>query len=336
MILSIRKMSELASAMEISKYPNSPLIKSADDKIVLVAFDGRKEYILGYVTKSDVSTTELVYSQFFSGSYGHSLNDLYNNVQDPDDVGSTQSKKNRTVLVGNSTFISSVFHDGTNSRYGFKDGAFWKESDYTGIESSPEAPVSPILTDESNFLSLNNGNKIYQSSSGSLEEHNAMRINIGIGDTDIHSYGDWTPNTLRSETPVERLERSISEGTYASGSRVGFPDPSTFHVFNFVDNTSFFMGNNIIEIEKANSDNSVYAKTVYDADGVLIEVDTAGVVVLKVGTTTLTVNDGTVNIEGDMTFTGNLIVTGSLDVGGGKVIVNSAGKLITTGGNELA
>jgi len=132
--------------------------------------------------------------------------------------------------------------------------------------------------------------------------------------------------------------------TYASGARsgTGFGLPNSYHIYNFVDNSSFFMGNSIIEIEKSNNDNTVFAKTVYDADGVLVEVDSAGVVMLKVNATTLTVDDGNVLITGSMTFTGDLTVTGKLtveteaDFVSGKVVVDAAGKLSTTGGSDLA
>lgn len=355
MSITVKKMSDLASAMEITKYPNSPLIKSLDNKSVLVLFDNYKEYILGYVTKADVSNIEMVYSQFFSDSYGHSLNDLYNNAQNPNSIASTMSKKKRTVLVGNSNFIGAIFHDGdaTNNKYGFNDNQFWKDQDYD-LLSTPLAPVAPVLIDEANFLSLNNGNKIYHSSSGSLKEFNAVRINIGVGGTDIHSFGTWTPSTLSVETPIERLERSITENdaSYASGARLGFPDPSTYHIYNFVDNSSFFMGAGIIELEKANADNSVYAKTVYDANGITVNVDSGSKVTLSVDgspPTTVIIEDGVVTITTpSMSYDGNVVITGTLqvdgkttlkadlDVGASAQVKVTSGKLITTGMADLA
>jgi hypothetical protein len=346
-------MDKLASAMEITKYPNSPLIKSESNKRVLVASDGEIEYILGYVTKGDSTSSILVYSQFFSGSFGQELNDLYNNVQNVDDLSSTLSKKKRVLLVGQNKFIGSAFHDGNedSNRYGFGNKNFWKNPNYLRIASNPEAPVAPLITDEANFISMEGGNKVYQSSSGSLEEFNAMRINIGLSGTDIHSYGDWTPSTLRVETPVERLVRSISENdaSYASGARTGFPDASTFHIYNFVDNSSFFMGKSIIEIEKSNANNTVFAKTVYDADGVLIEVDSGSRVNLTVNTASFVIDQNnvhitgaTLNYHGDLYVDGDLIVSGSstlitdVDMVGGNVIVNTSGKLLTIGGSDLA
>ncbi len=359
MNISIKNTNNLASAMEITKYPNSPLIKSEDGRSVLVYYDGTNEFILGYITKGDVSNPNLVYRQYFSGSFGHSLNDLYNNVQDVDSVGSTMSKKKRTVLVGDSNFIGVVFHDTTSTQYGFNDGEFWKDKDYGRIPTDPLAPVAPLLSDESNFISLDGGNKIYHSSSGALEEFNAVRINVGVGGTDIHSFGDWTPSTLRVETPIERSIRSMAGITYASGSRSGsagaFPEASTYHIFNYADNSSFFMGKNIIEIEKSNNDNTVFAKTVYDENGVLIEVDSAAVVRLKVNTAELIIDEGNItivganlNYHGNLYVSGNIIVSGTanligkatldteLDVGSGKVIVDGTGKFLTTGGSDLA
>lgn len=338
----------LASAMEITKYPNSPLVKGRGSKSVLVVSDGSNEYILGYISKGDTSNSVIVYSQFFSGSYGHLFNDTYNNVQDANDLSSTKSKKNRTVLVGDSKFIGLAFHDGVDgSKYGFKNKKWHISKDYGSDDM--EAPVAPNKNDEHHFISLDNGNKFYQSASGSLQEGNAIRINIGVGATDIHSYGTWDKSNLIVETPIERLERVITEGTYASGARTGFPDPSTYHIFNFADNSSFMMGNNIIEIEKASADNSTFAKTVYDADGVLVEVDENSVVTLKVATAefiidknNIHIRGATLNYDGDLYVSGMLTVSGSsilkdtLDVKGGKVKVNSAGKFLTTGGSDLA
>lgn len=354
MDIYIRNTNELASAMEITKYPNSPLIKAKPAKSVLVAFDGTNEYILGYITKGDTTNQIIIYSQLFSGSMGHVLNDLYNNVQDSSNVSATASKKNRTVLLGESQFIGNVFHDGATDKYGFSNKKWFVSKNYAG-DDGEEAPVSPNYNDEHHFISLDGGNKFYQSSSGSLQEANAFRINIGVGGTNIHSYGTWDKANLSVETPIERLERVITEGTYASGSRVGFPDPSSYHIFNFADNSSFFMGKSIIEIEKASADNSTFAKTVYDADGILIEVDSNSVVKLKVATAELIIDENnihikgaTLNYDGDLYVSGMLVVSGSatvkgsttlettLDVKSGKVVVNASGKFLTTGGNDLA
>jgi len=354
MEINVRNINQLASAMEITKYPNSPLVKSNKSKSVLVVNDGSNEYILGYITKGDTSNSVIIYSQLFSGSYGHVLNDVYNSVQNANNLSSTNSKKGRTILVGDSKFIGTVFHDGVDkTKYGFKSKTWYTIKDYSS--NAMEAPVAPNKDDEHDFISLDNGNKFYQSSSGSLQEGNAMRINIGVGDTDLHSYGTWDKSSLIVETPIERLERVITEGTYASGARTGFPDPSTYHIYNFADNSSFMMGKGIIEIEKSNDDNTVFAKTVYDADGVLIEVDENAVVKLKVSTAELIIDQNnihikgaTLNYDGDLYVSGLLMVSGTatvkgattlettLDVKSGKVQVNSAGKFLTTGGSDLA
>jgi len=346
MTIEIKQLRNLASAMEITKYPNSPLIKSVDDKSVLVFSDENKEYILGYITKSDVSSTLIVYSQYFSGSYGRTLNDMYNNIQNSDDVGSTISLKRRTLLKGHNNFIGSIFHDGdlATKKYSFSEKGFWQDVDYS-LEENPLSPIAPLYSDESYFILLDGGNKIYKSSSGSLEEANAMRINIGVSGTDIHSFGNWTASNLTSETPVNRLTRVISEGTYASGARTGYPDPSTYHIYNFVDNSSFFMGNSIIEIEKSNADNSVFARTVYDAEGVKIEVDENSIVSLKVNTAELIIDQNnihikgaTLNYQGDLYVSGLLMVSGTATVKGATDLestVDITGKLTTTGGNAL-
>lgn len=345
----------MAQAMEITKYPNSPLIKSTDDKSVLVFYDGDIEYMLGYITKGDTTNQIHMYSQLFSSSYGHTLNDIYNSIQNSDDIGATQSKKERTVLVGENKFIGSRFHDGSFTEYGFRNPIFYQTKDYQGYDGE-EAPVAPTFADEVDYTLLDGGNKIYNSSSGSLQEFNAMRINIGVANADIHSYGTWDTSLLSVETPIARSVRSMAGISYASGSRSGtagaFPNELTYHIFNFEDNSSFFMGKGIIEIEKANNDNSTYAKTVYDADGVTISVDSGSKVTLSVDgapATTLVIEDGVVTITTpSMSYDGNVIITGTLqvegkttldtelDVGGGKVVVNAAGKFLTIGGNALA
>lgn len=328
-----RKVGQLAGAMEITKYPNSPLIKSDSGKSVLVVYDGTNEYMLGYVTKGDTSNPVIVYSQYISGSIGHVLNDTYNMVQNADDLSSTKTRKNRTVLLGESQFIGNVFHDGVEgTKYGFGNDNWYVTKNYVG-DVGQEAPVAPNKDDEHHFVSLDNGNKFYQSASGSLQESNALRVNIGVGGTDIHSYGAWDKATLVVETPIERLERAITSGTYASGARTGFADPSTYHVFNFADNSSFFMGNSIIEIDKASADNSTFAKTIWDADGVLITTDSGSKVIIDVNGTKLTIQDGTVTVLGTMTYDGNVTITGNLQVDGTTDI---DGKLTTTGGNELS
>lgn len=329
----IRNVGQLAGAMEITKYPNSPLVKSNTGKSVLVAYDGTIEYILGYITKSDVSNPVVMYSQHVMGGIGHVLNDTYNMVQNPDDLSTTSTRKNRTVLVGESQFIGVVFQDGVEgSKYGFRNKNWYVTKNYGG-DSGQEAPVSPNKDDEHHFISLDNGNKLYQSASGSLQESNALRVNIGVGGTDIYSYGTWDKATLVVETPIERLERAITSGTYASGARTGFADPSTYHVFNFADNSSFFMGSSIIEIDKASADNSTFAKTIWDADGVLITTDSGSKVIIDVNGTKLTIEDGTVTVLGTMVYDGSVTITGNLEVTG---TTDLTGKLTTIGGNELA
>jgi len=356
MSISRKNTKELAGAMEITKYPNSPLIKSREGRSVLVVYDGNDEYILGYITKADTINPLLVYSQYFSGSYGHVLNDVYNNVQSVSEVNSTHSLKNRTVLVGNSNFIGKSFHtidDLDTQKRGFNDvRSFWTDQ-YNFFIPDVETPLSPNYNDEAHFTLLEGGNKLYQSSSGTLQEANSIRINIGASGTDIHSWGDWTPSSLRVETPIDRSLRSMAGIAYASGARsgTGFGIDKSYHIYNFVDNSSFFMGNSIIEIEKANVDNTVYAKTVYDANGVTISTDSGSKVTLSVDgspPTTLVIEDGVVTITTpSMSYDGNVIITGTLqvegkttldtelDVGAGKVIVDGAGKLTTIGGNAL-
>ncbi len=346
--MAVRKLNTLSSAMEITKFPNSPIIKGVGDKLVLVIGDGDTEYMLGHISFGDTVNPQIVYQEQFFESYGYTINDLYNNISSVEDfnaeVNIVQSLKRKTVLVGDNKFIGEDLHDGDvgSDNIGFVREGFFVQSE-RNTPGSPNAPVAPFYNDEVDYVSLSGGNKIYDSSSGSLQEANAIRINIGVGDTDIHSWGQWTEETLSVETPIERSARSMSVLTYASGSRSGsaFPQAGTYHIYNFVDDSSFFMGNGIVEIEKANDDNTEFAKTIWDADGVIVEVDTGGIVTLKVGTTTLIVNDGTVNITGDMTFTGDLRVTGKLTVDTevdllGFVKVNTSGKLITTGGNDLA
>jgi len=357
MQLFIRNVDDLASAMEITKYPNSPLIKAGNGKSILVASDESNDYILGYISKGDISNSVIVYSQYISGSYGHVLNDNYNNVQNPSDLSSTNSMKKRTLFNGSSQFIGSIFHDGVDgTKYGFVHDR-WRLIKNYGGDSGEEAPVAPNKDDEHHFVSLDNGNKFYQSASGSLQESNAIRVNIGVGGTDIHSYGVWDKALLTVETPAERLARSIDEGTYASGARVGYPDPSTYHIYNFTDNSSLFMGNSIIEIEKSNADNTTFAKTVYDADGVLVEVDENSIVTLKVATVELIIDKNNIHIKGaTLNYDGDLYVSGLLMVSGTATIKGSAtledtldvtkattlknttdisGKLTTTGGNAL-
>jgi len=355
MSITVKSISELAGAMEITKYPNSPLIKSESDNSVLVIFDGDVEYILGYITKGDTSNTITIYSQLFSGNYGHVLNDIYNNIQNSDDVGATQSKKERTVLVGENKFIGSVFHDGIiDTHYGFNNSGFYRFKDRPN-HVAQEAPVAPTLTDEVDYTLLDGGNKIYHSSSGSLQEFNAVRINIGNSGTDIHSYGIWDETLLSVETPIVRSVRSMAGIAYASGSRSGtagaFPEPNTYHIFNYEDNSSFMMGKGIIEMEKSNDDNTVFAKTVFNSGGVLVEVDSTSKVRLVVNATTLLIEEGQVritgadiNYDGDLYVSGKIVVSGtstfieatdiqtSLDVVSGKVIVNAAGKFLTTAG----
>jgi len=350
MDISVCSVFDLASADEITKYPNSPLIKSETGKSVLVLSDGFKQYILGYITKGDTSNTVVVHSQYISGSYGHVLNDMYNSVQNSDDLSTTHTRKNRTVLLGNNQFIGSTFHDGVaDTKYGFKDKNWSTTKDYGGDE---EAPVAPNKDDEHHFISLDNGNKFYQSASGSLHESNAIRVNVGVGATDIHSYGIWDKSTLSVETPIERLARSIDSGTYASGARIGFPDPSTYHIYNFVDNSSFMMGNGIIEIEKASADNTTFAKTVYDENGVLVEVDENSIVTLKVKDAEFIIDQNNIHIKGaTLNYDGDLYVSGKLTVSGSAVLedtlgvtkattlsdtVGISGKLTTTGGSDLA
>ncbi len=349
------ELSSLASAKEISKYLNSPLIKGGKGKSVLVISINDTEYMLGYIDKGDVANKTVVYSQFFSEYMGDVRNDLYNNVQNSSDLSTTNSKKERSMLLGRNLFIGARFHDGIeNVDYGFNDPSWFVTKDYVD-DAGEEAPVAPNKNDEAYFLSLDGGNKTYLSSSGSLQEANAMRFNIGLSGSDIYSYGNWDKTELLAETPIERLERAITEGTYASGARIGFAESGTLHVFNFVDNSSFLMGKGIVEIEKASADNATFSRTIWDANGVTVEVDTDSIITLKVATAELIIDQNnihirgaTLNYDGDMYVSGLLVVSGtsdlqdsvtmgdSLNVQTGKVQVNSAGKLITTGGNALA
>jgi len=346
MLINIEKLRQIPSAMEITKFPASPLIKSAHDREVLVLNDGDNQYILGYVSFGDTTSSTLVYSQHFSGTYGINWNDMYNSITNLENLGETPTAKSRDVFRARSNYIGVVYNTDQSSKYTFNDTQFFVDVEYG--ETNQEAPLAPV--GEYYYVGLDSGSKIMVTPSGSLMEGAGIRINVGTPDTHIHSFGNWDESLLTVETPDERLARVITEGTYASGSRVGFPALGTYHIYNFDENSSLFMGDGIIELDKSNDDNTSYAKMWLENGMAVIDVDSAGAIDFRVdNTSVLKVESGTVTVTvAEMQYNGNVTITGSLTVESitnlddavnvqtNKVQINAAGKLLTTGGSDLA
>jgi len=296
-------------------YTSIPLVSSNDPNVLVISDENDEKYILGFVKKARlVSQIKHIKNYFYEG-YGSVYNDIYNSIDDVDNLG-ISTKRSRDTVKGKSIYIGDVFVSGSSFPYEGFDSEFYLNVD---VVASGTAPIGIDSSKEAYLVMTEGGGKHYLSTSGTVQEAEAYRINVGTRVTQMASHDVWTPATLKA-TSVEDAMSNIAGTLTKYGMREGFPLPNTYHVYNVDDDAGLFMGSGTVEVYKFGTSASEFSHTIWDDDGVHIDVDTARKINISVGGvtgTSIIIEDGKITLKGtDFEWTGNLHVTGTLDVDG--------------------
>jgi len=324
-------------------YSTIPLTNGSNPSLLVVNDEDDEQYILGFVKKADLVTELKQVKQLYYEGWGEIQNDLYNGFDDPL-VRSMATKRSRETTKAKTIYLGDNFVSGSDGYEGF-DSQYYL---YTDRVNSGASPLAIDTLGEAYLVMADGGGKFYLSTSGTVMEAEAYKLNIGTRITQMDSHGVWTPATLKTQTVEDKLFDLVGSGTKV-GYRDSFPLPNTYHVHNIEDDAGLFMGSGTVEVYNWGASDTEFSHTIWDDLGVHIDVDAARKINISVGGvagTSIIIEDGKITLLAtDFEWDGNLHVTGTLTVDmlstfeaavDAKAAVDIAGKLTGIGGSDLS
>jgi len=294
-------------------YSAIPLTNGSNPNLLVLTDEKGEQYVMGFVKKAGlIGDTKIIKNNFYE-VYGTTHNDLYNNIDDVTDLG-VATKRSREVVKARSVYLGDTFASGTAGTYDGFESEFYLNVDIVADGTVPIA-IDPLS--EAYLVMAEGGGKYYLATSGTVHEAEGYRVAVGTRTTQIVSHDVWTPATLKATT-VEDAMTNIAGTLTKVGARDVFPLANTYHVYNIEDDAGLFMGSGAVEMYNWGASDTEFSHTIWDDDGVHIDVDAARKINISVGGvagTSIIIEDGKITLLAtDFEWTGNLHVTGTLIV----------------------
>lgn len=332
----IDKLSRFPNAKQVSIFNTSKtLVIDKTDKDVFIIYYNNQPYVLGNIIPT-ITLGTTVEKIFGSSNALITFDDTYNVIDLTDKYITTG--RIRQKANAHSYFVGEVYNDSSSALLGFSEEFWFNEN----VSFSGLAPIG-IGNIDAFYIVASGGSKFYLRDSFVIQESPAHKIIVGVPDTDIKSHNTWTQSTLRVTT-VEDTIGEIKTASANVGNLSALPAESTYQVYNYTDDSSFFMGSGSIILNNHGGGDQTKIEMTDDKITLISSGsggDTISMVFDHSATPKLTISGdfkfvGDLEIDGTLTVQSGTFLNDTLDVQSGKVEVDATGKLITTGGDELA